>query len=107
MKKIEMVEEVTYFCDICGIDITNIYLAHKENICNICGREHCEDCLEVVQGHKEMLISICSTCYDTYEKFKTQMNECHRKYDGLERQEIIEIKDRWKKESLLVKNKGE
>ena len=103
MKKVAMVEKVTYFRDICGFDMTNEY----RSICQICGRDHCQTCHETVKGSKNMLIGICSICNDTYAKFKKEMDDCYAKYDKLYIHEANEIFDVWKKESLLVKNNGD
>ena len=103
MKKVVMIEEATYFCDICGVDITN----KGKNICNICGREHCLGCHEVVTGSKDMLMGICPICNDIYDKFKKEMDDCYAKYDELYKHDANEIFDAWKKESLLINNKGD
>lgn len=98
-----MVEEVTYFCDICGVNITNKYIS----VCKICGRQHCKACHETVKDGKNMLMGICIICNDTYDKFKKEMDVCYFKYDELYKHDANEIFDKWKKESLLIKNKGD
>jgi hypothetical protein len=103
MKKVTMVEKVTYFCDICGFDITNEYMS----VCKICGSEHCKMCHHTIKGSKDMLMGICVICYNTYDKFKKEMDDCYAKYDILYTHDVNEIFDEWKKESLLIKNKGE
>ena len=103
MKKVEMVERVTYLCDICDIDITG----KSRNICSICGREHCKTCHITVKGSKDGLIGICKICNEVYEKFKKQMDERYYEHDELYKHDVLEINDRWKKESLLIDNKGE
>ena len=101
MKKVARVEKVTYFCDICGVDITNEF----RHICQICGRDHCKVCHKTVKGSKDMLIGICPICNDIYDKFKKEMDDCYFKYDELYKHEANEIFDKWKKESLLIKDK--
>ena len=103
MKKVEMVEETTYFCDICNADITNKY----RNICQICGRDHCKVCHETVKGSKDMLIGICPICHAIYDKFKKEMDDYYTKYDELYISIANEIFDKWKKESLLIYHKGD
>lgn len=101
MKKVEMVEKTTYFCDICGVDITYEY----KNFCKVCGREHCDTCHIRVKGSKGILMGICLICNEIYAKFKKQMDESYYVYDELYRQDVLEINDRWKEESLLIDNK--
>ena len=103
MKKVEMVEEITYFCDICGVDITDIF---SRNYCKICGREHCKVCHKTVKGSKDIPIGICPICVNLYDKFKKETDDCYFKYDKLYKHDATEIFDEWKKESLLIKNSG-
>lgn len=103
MKKIEMVEKITYFCDICGFEMTNEYRA----TCQICGREHCRVCHETVKGIKDLLIGICLICNNTYDEFKVEIDDCYFKYDALYKHDANEIFDKWKKESLLINNKSD
>ena len=98
-----MVEEITYFCDICNADITNEGI----HICKICGREHCKICHETVKGNKDMLMGICSICYYAYDKYKKRMINYQVKYNELYEHDVTKILDEWKKESLLIKNKGD
>ena len=103
MKRIVMTEVTTYFCDICGIDITDKCI----NICQICNRDHCEECHKTVKGSKDMLIGICPICVTIYDKFKEKMVNCQVKYNELYEHDVTKIFDEWKKESLLIKNKGD
>lgn len=103
MKKVVMVEKVTFFCDICGDDTTN----NGRNICQICGRDNCSGCQEVITGSKDMLIGICPICNNMYDKFKKEMNDCYFKYDELYEHDVTKILDEWKEESLLIENKGD
>lgn len=108
MKKVEMVEKTTYLCDICGTDITRRHdTLFNNNICKICGREYCETCHTTVKGSKDMLIGICPICNDIYDKFKKEMDDCYAKYDKLYIHDANEIFDEWKKESLLINNRGD
>jgi len=96
MKKTVMVEEIIYFCDVCGKDITD----QNINICEICGREHCDSCHWVVKGTKNMLTGVCSKCSDKYDKFKQKIDICYEKYNALYEAKVNIIHNEWKKESL-------
>lgn len=103
MIKTEIIEKMTYYCDVCENEITtSIYT------CDICNKTLCGLCANqyIYDNHKNdftMGVMICCNSCDNIKDFYiTSIKETNKIYHHLKNAAIDAIKAKWRNESLYA-----